>query len=363
MLPLGWGYFDEPPLAPLLAHATRWIVDEPWALRIPATIATAASVVVIALVARELGGGRGAQALAAWGYAFAAVPLVFGHTLLTASIDLPFWPAVLLFVLRARLRDQPRWWLAAGAVAGLSSYNKLLVAVLIAALAAGLVLAGPRRVLWCKHVLLAVLVLAVLAAPNLAYQIVHGWPQLAMGRALARNNAGSVRAQMWPFVLIMLGLPLVPVWVAGLVSLWRRVRFVAVAFGVLLVIVFLMGAQFYYPFGLLAVLYAAGCVPAAAWLRTRARRGLVVAGVVLNGALSATLALPVLPLSALGSTPIPAVNQAARDSVGWPRYVSQVAGVYASLSVTDRRSAVIVASNYGEAGAVDRFGDRWGLPR
>lgn len=351
MLRPAWGYYDEPPLTPLLARATRWLADEPWALRIPATIATAASVVVIALIARELGGERGAQALAAWGYAFAAVPLVFGHTLLTSTVDLPFWPLILLFVMRAVLRREPRWWLWAGVVAGVSTYNKLLVAVLLVSLAAGLLLAGPRRLLWSKHVLLAAGIIALLAAPNIAYQIVHGWPQLTMGRALAQDNAGDVRTQMGPFLLIMMGPPLVPVWIAGLVLVWRRLRFVAVAFPVLLVIVFLMGSQFYYPFGLLAVLYSAGCVPAYAWMRTALRRRLVIAGVVLNALVSSVLALPLIPLTALGSTPVPAVNQAARDTVGWPRYVAEVEGVYESLP----GRPVVIASNYGEAGALARY--------
>jgi 4-amino-4-deoxy-L-arabinose transferase-like glycosyltransferase len=218
-------------------------------VRLPATLAAVSAVLVLALVAREMGGGRAAQGLAAWGYAFAALPLIMGHALLTSTLDLPVWPAVLLFVVRARLRGNPRWWLAAGAVAGLSMYDKLLVAVLLVALAAGLGLAGPRRTLWSRGALGGLALALVVGAPNLVYQATHGWPQLAMGRALAENNAGEARVMMWPFLLLMLGPPLVPVWVAGLVGLvrrpaWRPVRFLAAAFPVLLALVFAMGAQF-----------------------------------------------------------------------------------------------------------------------
>ncbi len=130
---------------------------------------------------------------------------------------------------------------------------------------------GPRRVLWSRWVLVGALVTLVVGAPNLIYQATNGWPQLAMGRALADNNAASVHIVMWPFLLVMLGPPLVPVWIAGLVALWRdrAVRFLAVAFPVLLVLVFVMGAQFYYPFGLLAVMFAAGCVPSWRWVSAR----------------------------------------------------------------------------------------------
>ncbi len=367
MLRPGWGYVDEPPLTPLLAKGfSHLLADQPWAMRIPATAATVASVLVVALITRELGGGRAAQTLCAWGYAFAALPMIMGHALLTSTIDLPVWPLVLLFVIRAQLRQQPRWWLAAGLVVGPSMYNKLLVAVLLVAVAAGLVLVGPRRVLRSKWVLAAAALALVTGAPNLVYQATQGWPQLSMGRALAAHNAGDVRVIMWPFLLVILGPPLVPIWVAGLVSLvrrpeWRPIRFLAAAFPVLLVLVFVMGSQFYYPFGLLAVLYAAGCVPAGEWLSGRHGQ-LVFAGVALNAAVSVLIALPVIPLSVLGSTPVPAINQVARDTVGWPTYVRQIADVYATLPPTGRARAVIVASNYGEAGAVDRYGPRYHLP-
>jgi hypothetical protein len=285
----------------------------------------------------------------------------------TSTLNLPVWPALLLFVLRAQLRQEPRWWLAAGLVVGLSMYNKLLVAVLLVALGAGLALVGPRRLLWSKWVIGGIALALVIGSPNLIYQATHHWPQLSMGRALSDNNAGSVRIIMWPFLLIILGPPLVPIWIAGIVRLvrapeWRPVRFVAAAFPVLLVLVFAMGSQFYYPFGLLAVLFAAGCVPAARWM-VRWRRDFVVAGVALNAAVSLVLGLPLVPLSALGSTPVPGINQVAQDSVGWPVYVRQIAAVFTSLPAVARTRVAIVASNYGEAGAIERYGPHYRLPR
>lgn len=366
MLKPGWGYIDEPPLTPLLARLFSHFSDQPWALRVPATLATLLSVYVLALVTREFGGGRRAQALCAWAYSFAAIPLVMGHVLLTSTIDLPVWPAVVLFIARAQLRRQPAWWLAAGAVVGVSMYNKLLVAVLLLALLVGAMLVGPRRAIFSRWVLGAAVLALAVGAPNIVYQAANHWPQLSMGRALADHNASQVHVLMWPFLLILLGPPLVPIWIAGLVSLlrrpeWRAVRFVAVAFPVLLVVVYLMGAQFYYPFGLLAVIFAVGCVPTAEWMGGWRSR-LVVAGVFLNASVNLLLGLPLVPVGSVGNTPIPAVNQVVRDSVGWPAYVRQIGSAFAALPTADRANAVIVTSNYGEAGAVDRYGPALGLP-
>ena len=366
MLPPAWGYIDQGPLTPLIARAMRNVLgDQTWTVRIAATLATMTAVVVIALIARELGGGRGAQSLAAWAFAFAGYPMVLGHTLLTATLDMPVWPAVMLFIIRAIKRDQPRWWLASGAVAGVSMYNKLLVAVLLAALVAGVLAVGPRRLLLSPWVWAGAALGFVVGLPNLIYQVANGFPELSMGRALADHNSASVHIVMWPFLIIMLGPPLVPVWIAGLVTLWRdrSLRFVAVAFPVLLVIVFVMGSQFYYPFGLLAVLFAAGCVPAWRWVSTRlVWRRLLVIGVVVNAIVSSLLALPIVPLGSVSDTPIASISQVAQDSIGWPRYVVQIATVYRALPDGERAHTVVYASNYGEAGAVDRYGPDDGLP-
>lgn len=371
MLEPGWGYVDQPPLTPWLARTFAELFgDTLLVMRIPATLAHLAAIVVIALVARELGGRVGAQALAAWGYGTAAIPVAFGHTLLTSSLDLVMWPAVLLCVIRAVQRD-PRWWLVAGLITGLALYNKLLVVALLGAMLLGLLVAWPWRMRLARWPLAAPWPWAgavgalLVGLPNLIFQATNGWPQLAMGAALGENNAADVRAEMWLFQLLTLGPPLALGWIIGIVWLWRHrpvLRFLVVAYPVLLAFTFAAGSQTYYATGLLSVLFAAGCVPIAAWARTTWRRVVVVVVALLNAVSCLVISLPLVPVSALGETPVADINSSARDAVGWPEYVRQVADVYATLPVRDQERAVILTQNYGEAGAVDRFGPELGLP-
>lgn len=370
MLKPGWGYLDQPPLTPLLARATKLIADDVWALRLPALLASAVSVVLMAAIAREVGGGRCAQTLAAWGYAFAAFPLAAGHILNTTSVDAPVWLGVLLLIVAAQLRADPRCWLWAGLVVGFGLYNKLLIVSLLIALAAGIQIAGPRRLLISKPVLTAVGIAIVVGLPNLLYQAFNGWPQLEFGRALAADNAGDVRVDMWSLLILMFGPPLVVVWVAGLVALWRRpawagIRFLVPTLPVLLVLVFIMGTQPYYEFSLVAALFAIGCVPTADWL-ARGGIGQLVAVVglgVVNAVIAALVALPLVPVEDVGSTPIAGLNQTTGDTVGWPTYVTQVAAAYRKVPAAQRPTTTVLASNYGEAGAIDRFGPAFGLPQ
>jgi hypothetical protein len=208
----------------------------------------------------------GSKGLAAWEYAFGSLTLSMGHVFLTASVDLFVWPAVILAVMRALLRGRPWWWLVAGTIAALSLYNKFLIVMLLAALAIGLLALGPRRAVWSPWVLGGVVLALVAGLPNIIYQVANGWPQLTMGAALSAHNAGSVRTLMWPFLLLMLGPPLVPFWVAGLVA----------------------------------------CSVA------------VTGGPSAGSVVGAVISLPVIPLGVLGQTPIPGINSATPDQVGWP---------------------------------------------
>ena len=351
MLKPAWGYVDQPPLTPLVAHGLASLYDGgPWLLRVPATGCAVACLVLTALLARELGGGAKAQAWTAWGMATTSAVLLFGHVLLTSSVDLVAWPLVCLCVVRAELREQPRWWLLAGTAAGLATYNKLLVGVLLAGIAVGFAVVGPRRRLLSSWVWGGAGLALLVALPNVLYQVAHGWPQLAMGRALSDNNASDVRVSMWPLLLVLFGPPLVVLWAAGLRALWRdrRLRFFVPAIVLLLLFTFVSGAQPHYPMFLLPVPFAAGVV---AMERHLGR----VWGALLavNGAVSLVLALPLIPVGSVGGTPVPGVNLLAQDSIGWPAYVRQVTEVYDALP--DPAHAAVFTSNYGEAGAIAHF--------
>lgn len=362
MLAPAWGHLDQPPLTPWLARTlTSVVADEAWALRIPATVASAASVVLLGLIAREVGGDGRAVALAAWGGAFAGLPLALGHVLLTATLDLPFTLGVVLAVLLA-LRTNPRWWLAAGALAGLATWNRLLVPLLLLGVVLGLAVLGPREPLRTRWPWWGALVAAVVGAPNLAFQWLNDWPQLAMGSALSESNAADVRADLPLILVIAIGPPLVLVWLAGAWEAWRvpRARWLLAPAVVLLAFTVVSGAQPHYPLAMLATLYAVGCAPLSRWIGDHAWRGVLVVGLVgLNAVVSTVVALPVVPVTVLGRTPLPDLSILVADQVGWPTYVAQVARV---ASGADDPGAVVITSNYGEAGAVARYGPALGLP-
>ncbi|WP_432985080.1 ArnT family glycosyltransferase [Dactylosporangium sp. CA-233914] len=363
-----WGYVDQPPFTPLMIRAcVELFGDTVWAIRIPGLLFIAGAAILLALVAREIGGGALAQSLAAAGV-LTTFPLTAGHITITAAPDLVMWLLVILFLIRALLRDSRRSFLWAGLFAGLALYNKHLVILLLLTFAAGLLIAGPRRVLLSPWLWAGAGIAVVVGLPNLLYQIANDFPQLSMAGALAENKGDDARITLLPLQLAWLGPFFVPVWVAGIVTLLRRpelrpIRAFAVAYPLMLVLLFAVAGQPYYSLGLLAGLFAIGAVAAERWVAAgAARRWLLGAAVIVNCGVAIVMSLPVLPVGVIGRTPIPAINQGIADEIGWHRYVAQVKGVYDALPPEDRGRAVLLTGNYGEAGSLDRYGKPLGLP-
>ena len=149
---------------------------------------------------------------------------MLGHVLLTSTVDLLLLALLVARGAPGRPRARPRWWLAAGLVAGLATYNRLLVVVVGFGLLLGIAVLGPRASFRSATAWGGAVIAVVVGLPNLLYQATHGWPQLAMGAALSDNNAAEVRSQLPVLLLVMLGPPLVAVWGTGLVWLLRRER-------------------------------------------------------------------------------------------------------------------------------------------
>lgn len=362
-----WGYVDQPPLIPLFGRVSTAVFgDSPAGLRVPAVVFTAITVLLAALVARELGGDRTTQTLTAVGAATGPYVLASGHMLSTGTADLTIWIALIWATLRVLRTEEPRWWLLTGAVVGVGVHFKHLVGLLVVGLLVGLLAVGPRRVLLNRWLWAGGALAVLLALPNLVWQAAHDWPQLEMADAIAEDAAEN-RALLVPFQAILAGVVTLPVWVVGLVALarrpaWRRYRAVAVAYPVTLVVVLLTGGQYYYTAPLLVTALAAGFVVLAGWLRRRDRRVLVAGLAVVHIGVTAVLSLPLLPKGALRS-PVLAVNETGAEQIGWPELAATVGRVYRDLSDEDRTVATIFTSNYGEAGALDRFGGRYGLPQ
>jgi hypothetical protein len=368
---LAFGYVDQPPLAPLLTRITDILGVNPTAIRIAPALAGGATVVMAGKMAGLFGGGRTSRVLAALAIACAPVLLGSDHVANTTPLDLLAWTAVLLCVCLALLRDQPRWWLLAGAAAGLGLESDNQLILLLIVIFVGILFSAQRGVLRTAWPWLGSAIAAVIWAPNLIWQATNGWPQLAMAAALHHENtspgdyAGAIPEQ-----LLYAGLLVTPLLVAGFVRLWRtqELRFIAIATALILVyfIAWVPGKP-YYTDGMLAPVLAAGAVAAEAWIRrgrrTRLRRNLLIAAPLVGLVLIMPLILPLAPVTDVHSLPA-TVQQSSQvgDAVGWPQLTATVAAEDAALTHAGERPTSIFTGYYGEAGALDVLGTHDHLP-
>jgi hypothetical protein len=381
-----WGYVDQPPLVPLLAAGSQYFGHSLFLLRALPALFAAASVYTTCLLAIELGGGEFAQFFAGLVSAVTPVLMHFGTTTTTDMVGLWLWPLAALLVLRIVKGADPRWWLAVGAIMGIGLESKYSIAFFGAALIVGLGLLPQRRVLRTPWFVAGVLVAAAISLPNFVWQASHGYPMWTLLRdANEYKNVQLSPLQYLETQALIVHPLLAAVSLIGLITLLRRsdARFLGIAYLLLIAQMIVLHGKDYYPGSVYPILIAGGAVTIEAWTqRTVVWRPALTVSALVAGVLLVPLVMPVLPENTMSSYDHLAQAMLARevdlakmehtrignlppdwaDMHGWRDLAKVVARIYYSLPAAQRSQAAILASNYGEAAAIDFFGREHGLP-
>jgi hypothetical protein len=384
---LAFGYVDFPPLTAVLVALNRALFgDSLLALRLFPALAAGAAVLMAALLAGALGGGRFAQTLAGLATLVAPNDLAEGALFSMDVFDRVWWVSAAYVLVRILRGGSPRLWLLFGLLAGLGLQTKVTMLYFGFALLVGLLLTPARRHLRTRWFWLGGALAGLIFLPYVLWQIPNGWPTLEFwahygGKVQPESPLGFLVQQ----VVTMHPLTL-PLWLAGLgffffAAAGKPFRPLGWAFATLWVIFTLQNAKSYFLAPAYPMLYAGGAVlaerlarrPAWGWLRPTALAGLGVGGLLLLPA-----AVPILspesyvrltaPFGGAEAGPkqerqqLGALPQHFADRQGWVEMVATVAGAYARLSPAERAVACIYMTNYGRAGAIDFYGPRYGLP-
>lgn len=369
---LAWGYVAYPPVTPFFGRISLILFGESLAgFRFFAALLDAAAVVLTGLMARDLGGGRGAQI----GAAAATLPfcLVAGSLMQYVSFDYFFWVLTAYFIIRLLQSNDPRWWLAVGCAIGLGMMSKYAMAFLVAGLLLGLLCSDNRRYLTSKWLWYGVAISLLIFLPNLLWQFGRHFVSIQFLRSIHARDIRIGRTRNFLPGQIQLTLLAAPLWIAGLYACffhreWKPFRLVGWMYLTpLLLFVFLKGRT-YYMAGAYPMLYAAG----SAWgekLLSSFRKGPATAmraaawtALAVDAAVAIALALPIAPAGSRWWKVVLQTDGDLREEFGWREIVATIAKVRDSLPPQDRAHAGILAGNYGEAGAIDLFGPRYGLP-
>jgi hypothetical protein len=379
---LDWGYVDFPPLTAFQAWLTRHLFgDSAYSIRLFPSLAAAGIVLLTAAIARELGGGRFAQILAALVALVAPGFLVLCSYLSMNAIEPLIWGGCALVVIRIIKRNDPRLWPWFGVLAGIGMLNKHTMLVFGFAIILALLLTADRKLMFNRWFVIAGAIAFAIFLPNLIWEVGHHFPHIEQLRNIKRHGRD---VQMNPIVFLLFdGLmanPLAaPLWIAGLVSLLagslKRYRVIGYAWIIAFVVLIASQGRFYYLMPAFVMIIGAGAVVIE---RLPRRAGVAYAAlIVLAGVLLAPSAVPALPpetyLRYAEATHLApprfehrrttSMPQLFADRFGWPEMAATVARAYYSIPPAERAKTAIFGNDYGQSGAIDFYGPRYGLPK
>jgi len=384
---LAWGYVDQPPLSIFILAGARFLFgDSLLAIRIVPILAGAAIVALTGFMARQLGGGRLAQVIAA--LAALTAPVILGNAgryFSMNAFDLLFWAlasSIAILILRGSAQQL---WLLFGAVAGLGTMNKYSMGLFVIGLLIGMLLTPHRKQFLSTWFWFGGALGALIVVPHVLWQIANGFPT----REFMSNATGLKNVAMgpWEFFVGQIGMEGVGnlvIWLSGLAFFLfsrpgRTFRPFGIAYVVIFILLLIQNGKTYYLSPAYAILFAGGACgieslarrAAFGWLKPGTFALIAVGAVVFT-----PYAIPVLPVETFvkyqeltGIKPsqeersrVGVLPQYYADMFGWPEMVDTVARVYAGLPRQDQEQCMIYVRNYGEAAAIDFFGKRFGLP-
>ena len=384
---LAFGYVDCAPLVALYARAALFLGGSLAALRILPALAGTVLVALSILIARELGGRRYAQWLTGIAVLLSPGFLVMDSFLSMNAFEPLFWMAGAWAVARFLRTGNSRLWIVFGLCIGLGLENKHSAAFFAIAVVIAVLLTRHRREFLKPWIWIGIAVAFALFAPNLIWQIRHHFPTLVDLDNVRRTHKNIVLGP-GAFVarqILDLHPILFPVWLTGVLwTLWsHRWRVLGLTFVVFFVMMALMHGKEYYLFPAYPMMLAAGSVAIAHWLTRFQKPALAI---TLRAAILTVVILAMaafVPAStwmlspehylayahAIGFMPKKIethqqslLPQPMADQFGWPELVAQTAAIYNSLPPDQRAHTALLTGNYGEAGAIDLFGPRYGLP-
>jgi 4-amino-4-deoxy-L-arabinose transferase-like glycosyltransferase len=371
---MDWGFVAYPPVTPLLERILLGLFGASLiGLRMFSVLAQGAAILVTGLMARELGGQRLAQIVAALAVVVSPLPLFEGTEFQYSTFDYLWCTLITYSLIRLLKSENPRWWLAIGAAIGVGMMTKYTMAFFTTGIVGGVLLTPARRYLKSPWLWSGAALSVLIFLPNLLWQIHHDFVSLHFLQHIHTRDIGEGRAN--GFVrdqfLISTNLFAAQLWLAGLYYFFaapdgRRYRLLAWLYVIAFLLYFFGKGRGYYLAPAYPVLFAAGSLLLERWAATlstlwsRIVYGVTFAALAVGGVFACALILPLGPISpasfALRN------NEDLREEIGWTDLVSAVAQIRDSLSPAERASFGIITGNYGETGALDLYGPAYGLP-
>jgi hypothetical protein len=383
---LAFGYVDQPPLSVFFLAISRFLFgDSLVALRLFPALAHAAIVFLTGRIAKELGGDTFAQTLAALSSLVAPVFLAVTNFYSMNAFDILFWTIAMFIVVKILKEERKELWLWFGVAVGLGAQNKYSIIFLCFGGVVGLLLTSARKYLLSREFWIGAAIAAIIFIPHIIWQAANAFPTAEFIRnATLYKNVENSPLEFLTGQTVLASPFLLPLWGIGLWYFFfskngKQFRLFGWCYLSIFALFVLQRGKPYYLAPIYPILFAGGATAIAQLITTRQWHWLkpTAFALILCTALLSPMALPILPVEtfiafqkAIGIEPPREENhemgklpQHFADMFGWEEKVAAVARAFQKLSPEEQAKCAIVADNYGRAGAIDFFGNKYGLPK
>ena len=381
------GYVDQPPFSIYVLWFFKLILGKSiFAIRAIVAVAGALTIYFTGLIVRRLGGGSIALLLAGSMVLLTPIYLAMNSYYSMNSLDILLWSMAFYMIIRIIQENKFSDWIILGVIVGLGLLNKISMGWLAAGFAIGLLFSGQRKQILTPRPWLAGFIALLLFSPFIIWNLTHNMAHLEfIHNASQYKYSGISRFDILigqkdmfnPLVLIVAA--------AGLVVLYidkslRKFNILGTIFIVTVLILVINGhSKPEYLSPAFPPLIAAGCVLLERISRNRWMQWLpfvILFTVFIYGIISIPMAMPILSeekyiehAKKLGAQvesnegkELAQLPQFYADMHGWEEMAATVAQVYHALPDSEKSTTIIFGNNYGEAGAMDYYRDKYDLP-
>ncbi len=375
------GYVDHPPFVPWIAKLSIFLFGQSiFALRSFALIAGASAVFFTGLLVKRMGGGRFAQSMACVAMIIAPVFLRTGNMLAISSFEPLFWILGFYLLIRIIQEENPKLWMGVGLVAGIGLMNKHSMLFFAFGLVVGLALTPMRKYFRSPWLYAGGALAFLIFLPNLIWQATHGWATLSFMLNLNEGVMSGISVLQFLAGQILYLHPLnTVIWISGLIYFFKksgkRYRLLGWIWLIVFLLLVFIKSKIYYLAPAYPALITGGCIALESRILSGGRKWLKpfsMSVLIIFGSSLVPVSLPVMDINtqeryinAISLNAFKNIHELTgdlRSMFGWEERVKAVARVYHSLPEEERKRTIILANGYGNAGAVDLYGKKYGLP-
>jgi hypothetical protein len=382
---LSWGYQSVPPSIAVFANISRLVFgDTAFGIGFFPAIIGAFSLIIIGIMVKEMGGNKMAQFIALLGFLTAPAFLRSNSLFQPVSFDEFYWLLLAFLIFRLINTEKSVYWVWIGVVAGLAFLNKYSVVFFMIGFLISVFLTPMRKWLKSPYPYIGALIALLIALPNLIWQYRQDWPVVTHMRELTETQLVNVRIDIFLLEQMTMNISAILIWVPGLIFILftrqgKKYRILGLTFILTMIELIILHGKPYYTLGLYPMLFAFGGIALVLWFYGKLAfiRYVVIAITIIIAVFSLPMSLPILkPEQFIRFTQITGTENSNRweegdyhelpqdyaDMIGWEELAKIVSDAYNSLTPAEQERCTIFANNYGEAGAINFYGKKLGLP-